>query len=365
MSGKKKSRKLKTKPSENIPKVIEPVIEPNKENVDPNKSLTSEKINVPCLTNSFNVASLNGLDLDGFDTWITELKDEDTRDVSETQIKFINSQLLDAENQINFISDTLNKKTHINLVKNVKENIKHCSCLNQFAKSADFYSKGPLRNDYLLNKLISLDLFKAAKTDFELLLVYQIYSINASLLSLQEQFILNKSGNEITANLIKNEANLIFTYKKELEDLSKLKNFPLKLDPILDKLKEHENAFINLEDQVDSFMELTNQKFKFIDLDVKNYKNFFSDEMYTIKVQKDKLFGLLRKANGRMQGLYKLLHPTNETKNMTLPSDPPNASDHSSDEYEELEDNSNDDNDQNFDEVEEEEWENSEEEEEF
>lgn len=365
MAGKKKSRKLKDKSSEQVPKSTISTIEFNKENKDPNKD---DKSHVPCLTNSFNYTSLNGLDLNGFDTWMTELKDEDAQDISETQIKFINGQLLDAENQINYVSDTLKKKTHINLVNSVKENIKHCSCLNKFAKSADFYSKGPLKNDYLLNKLISLDLFKSAKSDFEMLLVYQLYSMNASLLSLQEQFILNKTGNEITANLIKNEANLIFTYKKELENLAKLKNFPCKLDPILEKIKEHENAFMNLEEQVDLFIDSTNKKLESIDLDFKNYKNFFSDEMYTIKLHKDKLFGLLRKANGRMQGLYKLLQPKDKPvidSPTDPPIDPPNMSDHASDEFEELEDSNDADNQVNEEEEEEDEWENSEEDDEI
>lgn len=360
MAGKKKSRKLKSKPSEQVPKSTISTIESDKENKDPNKD---DKRHVPCLTNSFNYTSLNGLDLNGFDTWMTELKDEDAQDISETQIKFINGQLLDAENQINYVSDILKKKIHINLVNSVKDNIKHCSCLNKFAKSADFYSKGPLKNDYLLNKLISLDLFKSAKTDFELLLVYQLYSMNASLLSLQEQFILNKTGNEITANLIKNEANLIFTYKKELESLAKLKNFPCKLDPIVEKIKEHENAFMNLEEQVDLFIESTNKKIELMDSDFKNYKNFFSKEMYTINLHKDKLFGLLRKANGRMQGLYKLLQPKNMPTTdppIDPPIDPPDMSDHASDEFEELEDSNDVENQINEEEEEEDEWENSE-----
>ena len=272
------------------------IVEINKENASPNLVVNH--------VDNITHPAIKLLDQSGFKSWIQMLKEDDIKITANT-LKLLSQDSLIIQNNLTNLANAFNKKFKFEFQKKVEECISLGKAFKKGEWSPDFYSKGPLQYEYTKNRMFFAYLFNYANTEHEFIRTYFMMEAWNSVLALQEQLIIDKVGLEITNNLIKEESNLIFGYKEEIKRLTTENQF--KLDPILNKIHLHETAFRGLEEQIDDLVDQLDQKIenlkKFPDeLKVRTHERFVKNEENI-----NKLFGLIRKANGRMEGLHDLI----------------------------------------------------------
>jgi hypothetical protein len=309
MSGKKKPGRKKPAPSNVTSKIDSRMAsqsnasEPKNEIVEVNKENTSPNL-VSSHVDNISHPAIKLLDQSGFKSWIQMLKEEDMK-VTANTLKLLSQDSLIVQNNLTNLANAFNKKFKFEFQKKVEECISLGKAFKKGEWSPDFYSKGPLQYEYMKNRMFFAYLFNYANTEQEFIRTYFLMEAWNSVLALQEQLIIDKVGLEITNNLIKEESNLIFGYKEEIKRLTAENQF--KLDPIFNKIHLHEIAFRGLEEQIDELVDQLDQKIenlkKFPDeLKVRTHERFVKNEENI-----NKLFGLIRKANGRMEGLHDLI----------------------------------------------------------
>lgn len=296
------------------------------ENYDPN--LTVQRVN------EIKKDSIKLLDQSGFKDWLNSLKCEDIS-LNSKQLELLSQNILEIQQNLDILAKLFGKNFKFDLMKSADDAIKEVGKLTKCNWNPDFYSKGPLQLEYIQNRVIFSNLLKEASTKFEFMMALALFNTANTTLAIQEQLIIDKVGLEITNNLIKEESNLIFACQEDIKRLTKLNN--MDLTPITAKLAEHEIAFKELEIQLDNILD---EQFKSIKLNKENYEllKSKSGERFIENERKiDKLFGLLRKANGRMNGIYHLCIPTDSKKLIKTRSKSEDLKSRSSDSYEEIE----------------------------
>lgn len=280
--------------------------------------------------------SIKLLDQNGFKDWINSLKCEDIS-LNSKQLELLSQNILEIQQNLDALATMFGRKFKFDLMKSTDEAIKEVEKLSKCNWTPDFYSKGPLQLEYIQNRIIFSNLLKEASTKFEFMMALMLFNTSNTTLAIQEQLIIDKVGLEITNNLIKEESNLIFACQEDIKRLTKQNN--INLTPITAKLAEHEIAFKDLEIQLDKILD---EQFESIKSNQGNYEllKTKTDERFTENEEKiNKLFGLLRKANGRMNGIYHLCMPKDLNRSMRT-RDRPKSEDQksrSSDSYEEIE----------------------------
>lgn len=275
----------------------------NKENIDPK---ISESSKTPKL-----------LELDNFKDWIDTLKQENFQDVSKDQMLLVEQNLSEVESNVKQITSHLKLNLKFDLKEFIRDSAKLIKLFPDLELTPDFYSKGPLKLEYITNRILNLSLFKSAKSEFELLLAYSMFSISNSILSIQEQLILDKVGNELTFNLIKDSENAILATKEELKHMTKFDS-----SEIEKRLTLHEDYIKVLEDEIDQYLTEDANKIKGLEEKFEkmnglqtNYdelKLHINDKLKEHEKSLEKSFGLIRKLNGRCQGLYDQISGTNK-----------------------------------------------------
>jgi hypothetical protein len=354
MSGKKKPGRKKPAHSNVASKINSNTasqsnaFEPKNEIMEVNKENTSPNL-VPNHVDDISHPAIKLLDQSGFKSWIQMLKEDDVKITANT-LKLLSQDSLIVQNNLTNLANAFNKKFKFEFQKKVEDCISLGKAFKKGEWSPDFYSKGPLQYEYTKNRMFFAYLFNYANTEHEFIRTYFMMEAWNSVLALQEQLIIDKVGLEITNNLIKEESNLIFGYKEEIKRLTAENKF--KLDPILNKLHLHETAFRGLEEQIDDLVDQLDQKIenlkKFPDeLKARTHERFVKNEENI-----NKLFGLIRKANGRMEGLHDLIKrkPTKsrsvetlthkESENSKFKSDEENEEEEEEEEEEEVSVNS-------------------------
>lgn len=273
------------------------------------------------------------LDQSGFKDWINNLKCEDIS-LNSKQLELLSQNVLEVQQNLSTLANLFGKKFKFNLMNSTNDAIKEVNKLLKCEWTPDFYSKGPLQLEYIQNRIMFTNLLKEASTKFEFMMAFILFNTSNTSLAIQEQLAIDKVGLEITNNLIKEESNLIFACQEDIKRLIKTNN--VNLAPITSKLIEHEEAFKNLEIQIDKMLD---EQFTSIKSNQDNYEllKLKTGERFIENEEKiNKLFGLLRKANGRMNGIYHLCIP----KNSNIPKNRSKSEDlksRSSDSYEEIE----------------------------
>ena len=306
MAGKRKSKKGPKAHSKTISNLnlneIKENTPPNKGNNEVSSKTDTGKAKIqPTLTNSIKINEERVLNLDNFKDWIEELKDEDVTIASKGEIEIIRHNLLDIQNNLAYIAKFLDKDFKCDL-KDVDTLMKRCMMFKKLQLGPDYFSKGPLRSDFIQNRIMALKMFSEAKSTFEFLMAFQMFNLNANILSIQEQMILNKSGYLVTCEMIKDASNKLVNASDQIEKLTKLKQ--LNLEPIFSKLKSFEDYSKELESSLEGWIEDFQRTFHSNQI---KWNSLF-DKM-AIKIQEhdeslDKTFGLIRKVNSRIQGLH-------------------------------------------------------------
>ena len=323
-NGRKKNLKhVSKKTSESTPKVPLPpniIPTPPKPIVAKDKSEIkidlSNKENIDPLTSESSKAS-KLLELDNFKDWIDALKQENFQDVSKDQMLLVEQNLSEVEFNVKQITSYLKLNLKFNLKELIKDSAKLIQFFPNLELTPDFYSKGPLKLEYITNRLLNLSLFKSAKSEFELLLAYSMFSLSNSILSIQEQLILDKVGSELTFNLIKDSENAILATKEELKHMTKFDS-----SEIEKRLTLHEEYIKVLEDEIDQYLTEDANKIKGLEekfekmnglqLNYEELKLHTNDKLKEHEKSLEKSFGLIRKLNGRCQGLYNQISGTNK-----------------------------------------------------
>ena len=277
--------------------------EPKNEIVEIQKENSSPNLTINHVDNITHPA-LKLLDQSGFKSWIQMLKEDDIKITANT-LKLLSQDSLIVQNNLTKLAEAFNKKFKFEFQKKVEECITLGKAFKKGEWSPDFYSKGPLQYDYIKNRMFFAYLFNYANSEHEFIMTYFMMEAWNSVLALQEQLIIDKVGLEITNNLIKEESNLIFGYREEIKRLTSENQF--KLDPILNKIHLHETAFRSLEEQIDELVDQLDKKIENLkefpeELKLRTHERFVKNEENI-----NKLFGLIRKANGRMEGLHNLI----------------------------------------------------------
>ena len=152
MAGKKKSRKQpkdhsKTNKTssqmENLPS------EDVKEQISPNEIVNEPNAKISeCKVNSIHLMGEKLLHLDNFKDWIEELHDEDLSSASKDELLLVQQELKETEDNLTYIASLLNPKHSFSL-GDINESMKKCEIFKHLALKPDFYSKGPLKTDFI------------------------------------------------------------------------------------------------------------------------------------------------------------------------------------------------------------------------
>lgn len=351
MAGKKKSKKQPKDHSKSTKSTIQlerssledakEQISPNEIIIEPNTKILESKVD------SINLMEEKLLHLDNFKDWIEDLHDEDLSNATKEELMLVQQDLKETEDNLSYISNLLNPKHSFSL-GDINESMKKCEIFKHLALKPDFYSKGPLKTDFIYNRLIALEMFKEAKTKFEVLVAYQLFTMNSSILSIQEQMILNKSGYLITCEMIRDASNKLVSAN---EKINKVINDKIDLMPVMKKLSEHENYATELESSLEGWIDEFQRKL--YNLEINWNKNFDQVAINTLNENKksEKLFGLIRKVNSRIQGLHdKIFKPDPPPENNSLAKNTnelDDAASKSNDSYEELENSEEEEEEQN------------------
>ena len=282
----------------------------------------------------FKKESIKLLDESGFKDWISNLKCEDIS-LSSKQLELLSQNVLEVQQNLDKLANLFGKDFKFDLMKSTNDSIKEVEKLTKCDWTPDFYSKGPLQLEYIQNRIIFTNLLKEASNKFEFMMALVLFNTTNTTLAIQEQLVIDKVGLEITNNLIKEESNLLFACQEDIKRL--LKTNSANLAPITAKLAEHEEAFKSLETQLD---ELLDEQFTSIKSNQDSYELLKSKTGERFNENEDKinkLFGLLRKANGRMNGIYHLCIPKDSNKLTKNRSKSEDLKSKSSDSYEEIE----------------------------
>lgn len=296
------------------------------ENCNPNMSLQH--------VNEIKQDPIKLLDQNGFKNWINSLKCEDIS-LNSKQLQLLSQNILEVQNNLDVLAKMFGRNFRFDLMKSANDAIKEVEKLSKCSWTPDFYSKGPLQLEYIQNRILFSNLLKEASSKFEFMMALMLFNTANTTLAIQEQLVIDKVGLEITNNLIKEESNLIFACQEDIKRLTKLNQ--TNLTPITAKLAEHEIAFKDLETQLDKLLDEQSNSIK---SNQENYEllKFKTGERFIENEEKiNKLFGLLRKANGRMNGIYHLCIPKGpniSTKNRSKSED---LKSRNSDSYEEIE----------------------------
>ena len=295
-NGRKKNLKhVSKKTSESTPKVPLPpniIPTPPKPIVAKDKSEIkidlSNKENIDPLTSESSKAS-KLLELDNFKDWIDALKQENFQDVSKDQMLLVEQNLSEVEFNVKQITSYLKLNLKFNLKELIKDSAKLIQFFPNLELTPDFYSKGP----------------------------YSMFSLSNSILSIQEQLILDKVGSELTFNLIKDSENAILATKEELKHMTKFDS-----SEIEKRLTLHEEYIKVLEDEIDQYLTEDANKIKGLEekfekmnglqLNYEELKLHTNDKLKEHEKSLEKSFGLIRKLNGRCQGLYNQISGTNK-----------------------------------------------------
>ena len=353
MAGKKKSRKQPkdhSKSNKSSSQTENSPSEDVKEQINPNEIVNEPSVKISeCKVDSIHLMEEKLLHLDNFKDWIEELHDEDLSNATKEELMLVQQDLKDTEDNLTYIASLLNPK-HSFTLGDINESMKKCEIFKHLALKPDFYSKGPLKTDFIYNRLMALEMFKEAKTKFEFLVAYQLFAMNSSILSIQEQMILNKSGYLVTCEMIRDASNKLVSAN---EKINKVINDKIDLMPVMKKLSEHEKYATELESSLEGWIDEFQRKLYHLESNWN--KNFDQVAINTINENKksEKLFGLIRKVNSRIQGLHdKIFRPddpppneNNSLANNTNELD--EAASKSDDSYEELENSEEEEEEQN------------------
>lgn len=285
-------------------------------------------------TNEIKKDPIKLLDQSGFKDWLNSLKCEDIS-LNSKQLELLSQNILEVQHNLDSLAKMFGRNFKFDLMKSADDAIKEVGKLTKCNWTPDFYSKGPLQLEYIQNRIIFSNLLKEASSKFEFMMALVLFNTANTTLAIQEQLVIDKVGLEITNNLIKEESNLIFACQEDIKRLTKLNN--TNLAPITSKLAEHEIAFKDLETQLDKILD---EQFNSIKLNQENYELLKSKtgERFIKNEEKiNKLFGLLRKANGRMNGIYHLCIPKDPDISIKNGPKSEDQKSRSSDSYEEIE----------------------------
>lgn len=296
------------------------------ENCDPNMSFQH--------VNEIKQDPIKLLDQNGFKDWINSLKCEDIS-LNSKQLELLSQNILEVQNNLDVLAKMFGRCFRFDLMKSANDAIREVEKLSKCNWTPDFYSKGPLQLEYIQNRILFSNLLKEASSKFEFMMALMLFNTANTTLAIQEQLVIDKVGLEITNNLIKEESNLIFACQEDIKRLTKLNQ--TNLTPITAKLTEHEIAFKDLETQLDKILD---EQFNSIKSNQENYEllKFKTGERFIENEEKiNKLFGLLRKANGRMNGIYHLCIPKGPNISIINRSKSEDLKSRSSDSYEDIE----------------------------